>query len=154
MSHHPVHQSKSSPLWKSTSKIQTGGTSKSEILKTRTSPNLTRDVKRPKDKAHLVQSESKFNYIVSKSAVSHSKSDSRTLTAPKHGHGVVVSPPKLLHCQRHLSGDTGTVHRTEKKRQPILNITQSNLNTHYNSYSHNHGIITASALRELKSGII
>lgn len=166
----------------STNKSMDSGTMdhrKPEIIKVRTSPMPVRDISyRPianllKEKPNVVHSEMKFRPDPRQKLSSISfKSESRLSTAPiKSTNVMYANLPKHISQQQYhhrsslgdlkvtdlkgkLSSDSSDIGSKEKPRKKILNVKTSYVySSPYNSYSQNHGIITASALRELKSGV-
>lgn len=152
---------------------------KPEIIKVRTSPMPVRDVSyRPianllKEKPHCIHSDTKLRPDPRQKLSSISfKSESRLSTAktkstnvmyanlPKHisqqqfHHRSSLGDLKVADLKGKLSSDSADIGSKEKPRKKILNVKTSYVySAPYNSYSQNHGIITASALRELKSGV-
>lgn len=142
---------------------------KPEVVKVRSSPMPVRDIvydktfKHPnpvREKPYPVQSDTKIRYGDSrpKLAAVTIKSDSRIPTIAPRSNIIFQG---IVPRQRHSVGDlrsTEVRHSPaeikEKSRKKILNVkTNVVYSSPFNSYNTNHGIITASALRELKSGV-
>lgn len=144
---HQIHHSRSIPIYKQPTRVVSDTT----LTKTRTSPNLTRDVKVNKEKNYTAHSDSKFYNIDSRPKTLPSKQDTRIPTVSRNSF--VVPPAKLGQYHRTASCDSSHGSRTEKQKKQLINIKTTSFNSPFNSYSHNHGIITATALRELKTGV-
>lgn len=133
-----------------------------------------------KEKQHVV-SESKIRYMETVNLNKHKltsitvKSETRipnaTATATATAAATTATRanivfqnagPKMMSQHRNSIGDL-RVHdfrasppdpQKEKQKKRVYNVKSSFVYSQpFNSYNHNHGIITASALRELKSGV-
>lgn len=159
---HSVHSSKSIPLWKH-SKIHSE-LHKKEIVKTHTSPNLTNDLPKSSKDKYSTQSDPKMythsSYEIKseprlKPSTIMYKSDSKIPVVNRQS--MVLPQQKVVSYHRYSAGDSlsrlVSNKPEEKTKKKSVNYKHNVYTAPYNSYNHSHGIITASALRELKSGV-
>lgn len=159
MSHHPVYHSKSIPLWKHTKSASE--TSTKEIVKTRTSPNLIRNQSKSstKDK-YSAKSDLVKRYYASpnETKIEPKIKPSPVLIKPESKiptvkQSYITPPQKIVSYKCSLNDSIKINHINSKNEDRSKKLSTYKYTSPYNSYSHNHGIITASALRELKTGV-